>query len=194
MMNRKLHGPCRKEISECLACDTPDCASDMHYTDRPEIWVKPYLIEGTKTTPFEADDSSFLNLCAIAGVYLQSLEVQLKENHLNLSRWRILVLLGDGCTRSITYLASKSAGKNSATTRIVQRLERDGFVNVSSSKKDTRFKDVKLTKQGECARLLCFQLANQIMQQALDNISTKEFQTFSVIAEKMRLNLKRVKN
>ena len=126
------------------------------------------------------------------GIYLASLEAELKKSSLDVPSWRVLMLLENDRARSISYLADESIIKLSTMTRIIKRMQKDGLVEVRPKETDRRVTEAYLTAKGKDARPVAWGHANAVIQIAFDGLSPAELKqtvnTLSIITHNLTHN------
>ncbi len=121
-------------------------------------------------TDFEREKWPFYWLTRVVGRYLEELEVKLKKIGLDVSRWRVLMCLGEDAAISISEMAELAIVKLPTMMKIVQRMEADGLVHMSTRVSDGRVTDVGLTEQGLRAREAALSIARRIHERCFVDI------------------------
>lgn len=92
---------------------------------------------------------------------------------LTLHQWRALVVIGRAGTIRVGEVAMQIGTALSATSRLLSRLERRGYVTSARDENDRRATNVRLTPLGEQVRVAVIQRRRQLMQDALRNDQTQ---------------------
>ena len=92
---------------------------------------------------------------------------------LTLHQWRALVVIGRAGTIRVGEVAMQISTALSATSRLLSRLERRGYVTSARDENDRRATNVRLTPLGEQVRVAVIQRRRQLMQDALRNDQTQ---------------------
>lgn len=125
----------------------------------------------------------FFWLMRAQGQYLAQMEKELRLIGLDLPRWRVLLSLHEEKRLSVSEMANYSAVKLSTMTRIVQRMQADGLVDLASSSRDARVTEVWLTPTGEQAGELAWQAARRVYTQAFGGVSKARINSFTTMCK-----------
>lgn len=80
--------------------------------------------------------------------YTHRMEVQLKKVNMNITSWRIALILRENGELSMTKVAEHAVGRLPTITKSVYRTQEQGWVKVSTNKDDARIAMVKITTSG----------------------------------------------
>ncbi|WP_354443620.1 MarR family winged helix-turn-helix transcriptional regulator [Ottowia thiooxydans] len=72
-----------------------------------------------------------------------------RKNGLSVLEWRVLATLADSGPITIGQLAQKSVSKQPTVTRLLDRMEQQGFIERLPAAKDRRLTLVRMTRAGE---------------------------------------------
>lgn len=128
---------------------------------------------GTDSDDFDPHDWPFFWMTQAVGRYLQKLERALKQNGLDVSRWRVLMSVGDR-TIGVSEIAELAIVKLPTMMKIVQRMEAEGLVLCEARQSDARFTDVSLTAAGQDARRKAWAIANRLYESAFRDMPRGE--------------------
>ncbi|WP_299183252.1 MarR family transcriptional regulator [uncultured Neptuniibacter sp.] len=112
----------------------------------PERLERNYL---PSSDHFEIDAYPFYWIARLNARYGIAMEQTLKPLNMDLSRWRVAVLLHHYTELSISEIAEHALGKMPTITKIVYRMRDEDLVSVAPSEKDGRVIKVRLTPLGE---------------------------------------------
>lgn len=104
-------------------------------------------------------------------------------------QWTVLMQLmqNDGlCQQELATLTNKDMP---SMTRLVDNLEKYGFVQRLPDPADRRMKRVHLTKDGKCLQKDLVKMANKTMEEAATGISKKDLGTIKIVMNKIIENL-----
>lgn len=88
---------------------------------------------------------------------------------LTLHQWRALVVIGRAGTIRVGEVALQIGTALSATSRLLSRLERRGFLTSARDENDRRATNVRLTPLGEQVRVAVIERRRLLMQDALSH-------------------------
>ncbi|MEM7568472.1 MAG: MarR family transcriptional regulator [Pseudomonadota bacterium] len=141
----------------------------------------PTTALGPSDSDFDYQTYPFYLLSRASGRYNAAMEAALKPLDLDQARWRILLVLAQHEALGTQEIARKVVYKLSTTTRMVQRLERDGYVITRQSDADGRIRNVAITEAGHRVVDQSRPLAQSFYAAAFDGISNTELQAFSKV-------------
>lgn len=122
----------------------------------------------------------------------RELSALLSKNRINVTteQWAILNRLKENSELSQKELAKLTFKDNANITRILDKLEKKGFVVRQSDINDRRAWNVSITTKGLKVRDDIELLAKQTLTKALKDINVDEVREFNNIASKIIKNLK----
>ena len=106
---------------------------------------KPYFPANDE---FDINEFPFYWIALINSKYSIEMEKKLKKINLDISRWRIAMLLKIHGEMSISDICHHAVAKLPTITKIVYRMQDNGLVTVRNSAKDGRVSVVSITEQG----------------------------------------------
>ena len=98
---------------------------------------------------FNFRDWPFYWLARVDRQYHSVLERVLARISLDIPSWRVLMILHSIGTASVSEIAEHSIVKLSTMTKIIQRMEAEGFVSSAPAEHDRRVTMVTITAKGE---------------------------------------------
>ena len=113
--------------------------------------VREAKTSGSRPEEYEFNflDWPFYWLARVDRQYHSVLERVLARISLDIPSWRVLMILHSIGTASVSEVAEQSIVKLSTMTKIIQRMEADGFVSSAPSEQDRRVTMVTITTRGE---------------------------------------------
>ena len=126
--------------------------------------------EKTPKTAFEREKWPFYWLTRATNRYIEALEVGLKKIGLDVPRWRVLMCLGEDEAISVSEIAQQAIVKMPTMMRIIQRMEADGLIVMTTRVTDGRVTDVHLTEQGLQAREAALSVAQRIHKRCFADV------------------------
>jgi DNA-binding MarR family transcriptional regulator len=119
----------------------------------------------TGSDDFDPHEWPFFWMTQAVGRYLQKLERALKQEGLDVSRWRVLMTVGNRKV-AVTEIAQLAIVKVPTMLKIVQRMQGEGLVLCEARDSDARYTDVSLTAAGKEARRRAWTIANRFYDAA----------------------------
>lgn len=98
---------------------------------------------------FVKDDFPFYWVARLNNIYHHHMELALRKVGADLPTWRILFILRENGTSSMSDISLHAVVKLPTITKIVYRLQERGLVLTSTSASDGRVTEVSLTPEGE---------------------------------------------
>ncbi|MEE1943481.1 MarR family transcriptional regulator [Pedobacter sp. KR3-3] len=114
-----------------------------------------------------------------------------KSSSVTLTReqWTILVQLWkqDGVSQQV--IADETGRDKPSTTRLLDNLERDGYLQRQPAADDRRLNLIFLTEKGKAAEEEVMRVANQALDQITAGLATEELETVKKVFEKIYTNI-----
>jgi DNA-binding MarR family transcriptional regulator len=126
------------------------------------------------TTDFKLEDSPFYAMNRAIGFYDREMTRLLKSVGVDIPRWRVLMLAHERGPISVSEIAEYAVMKQSTTTRVIQRMCRDGLITVDARASDARVTEVALTGAGEKAVDRIRQVASKVYAKAFRDFDARE--------------------
>ena len=114
----------------------------------------------------------------------------LRPLRITVSRWRVLAVLMARNGRSIGELAVYTVTKQSALSRVVDQMERDGLVARRPGKADSRVVEVYLTAAGRKLFEVILPKALKHFGRALDGFSREDAKTLTELLHRVLDNVR----
>lgn len=139
--------------------------------------------------PFNLDDSFAYWLNVVAGKLKNELNRSLIPYDITAEQWAVLNRLWeeDGVTQK--ELAERTAKDQPNTGRILDKLEKKGFISRHSDSKDRRILMVLLTPKGQELKNEMIPLAVEVLQRARKDIPDDELEVLKNILQKLARNI-----
>ncbi|MDW3182767.1 MarR family winged helix-turn-helix transcriptional regulator [Roseobacter sp.] len=159
--------------------------------------VRRNLIGRTDRVP-EIDEAEFKKswpfywVSQINAAYENALERRLKHLGIDIARWRALMSLYDDGYLSVSEISEHSAQKLNTTTKVVQRMVKDGLVTTRVRPTDRRVTEVNLSEKGENLRREAFKEAQAIYNLVFDGQSEKDVETLNAELSRLHERLKKL--
>ena len=122
---------------------------------------------------FDPHEWPFFWMTQAVGRYLQKLERALKQDGLDVARWRVLMVVGNR-TVGVSEIAQLAIVKLPTMLKIVQRMQAEGLLVCEERDSDARFTDVSLTAAGKDARHRAWTIANRFYDAAFGTMPDED--------------------
>lgn len=106
----------------------------------------------------------------------------------------ILNILLDKSGISMEELSQKNNRNNSATTRIVDILEKNNFVQRKNSKTDRRINEIHITVEGKIEIDKANIIGREYVEQVVKGIAKTDLDVFLNVIKSIRDNIKKIEN
>lgn len=138
---------------------------------------------------FELDDFPFYWVARVNARYALEMETTLKAMNMDISRWRVAMLLNVHGEMSISDIAEQALGKLPTITKIVYRMRDEGLVNVYPSELDGRVSLVRLTELGYENVTRVFTNTQAVFEKAFKGFSEPQIRKLNTLLIKLFNNL-----
>jgi len=138
---------------------------------------------------FEFRDYPFYWVMRLGNRYTQNMEVQLKKINMNITSWRIALILRENGILSMTKVAEHAVGRLPTITKSVYRMQAQGWVEVSTNDDDARVTMVDITPKGLETIDSVIGNTSKIIDRAFDGFSKKETDQLNTSLQKIFNNL-----
>lgn len=142
-----------------------------------------------KSSSFDINSFPFYWVARLNSQYEHEMDKTLKKIGMDVSRWRVAMLLRIHGELRVSDIAKHALGKIPTITKIVQRMEEEGLVTSQILSTDARVKVVKLTEQGSNNIETILHTTQTLFEQAFENISEEEIKQFNQISQKLFNNI-----
>jgi DNA-binding MarR family transcriptional regulator len=119
----------------------------------------------------------------------QRLLERLRPHGVTVQRWRVLMVVANLGPRTIGELVELTLIPQSALSRVVDQMERDGLVARWASKNDNRSVRVQLTEHGRTMYQKLAPIAREHAAGVVTNFDASEFETLQVFLRRVLSNL-----
>ncbi len=118
------------------------------------------------------------------------MEKTLKQVNMDVSRWRVAMMLRVYGELSISKIAEHAVGKLPTITKIVYRMQDEGLVTVSTSATDGRVSVVTLTDKGNAVMEEVIDATQGVFRRLFDGLSESQITKLNATLEQMLENLR----
>ncbi|HYH21679.1 MAG TPA: MarR family transcriptional regulator [Azospirillum sp.] len=121
--------------------------------------------------------------------YGMEMEKKLKAVNMDVSRWRVAMLLRVHEELSISQIAEHAIAKLPTITKIVYRMQDEGIVTVKPSATDGRVSIVSLTEKGHSNIREVNETTQKLFKRLFNGISETQIQRLNATLQQMLNNL-----
>ena len=137
-------------------------------------------------------DWPFYWISQLNSAYGEALERRIRHIGLDIPRWRALMSLYEDRFLSVSEIAAFSAQKLNTTTKVIQRMIKDGLVTTRVRPTDVRVTEVCLTDKGDQLRKLALVEARAIYDQAFAGIDPARVQEMNKLMSEVHAAMKKL--
>ena len=123
---------------------------------------------------FKLDDSVPYLMIRVGGLMSRQLELDLRPLKVSFQHWRILAVLAEINGSSITDLSEYAVVPHSSLSRLLSRMEADGYVRRQTDAQDARTVRVYTTPLGEDMYRRILPMAFAVRERALAGMSAAQ--------------------
>ncbi|MFT6045560.1 MAG: DNA-binding MarR family transcriptional regulator [Arenicella sp.] len=138
---------------------------------------------------FEFREYPFYWVMRLGSRYTQAMEIQLKKKGMNITSWRIGMILRENGTISMTDVAKHAVGRLPTITKSVYRMQGQGLVKVKQSEKDGRVTMVSITPLGLDTIDEMIVSTSRIIDRAFEGLKKTETSQLNVLLQKVFNNI-----
>jgi DNA-binding MarR family transcriptional regulator len=138
---------------------------------------------------FEFREYPFYWVMRLGSRYTQAMEIQLKKKGMNITSWRIAMILRENGTISMTDIAKHAVGRLPTITKSVYRMQDQGLVKVKQSEKDGRVTMVSITPLGLDTIDEMIVSTSRIIDRAFEGLKKTETSQLNVLLQKVFNNI-----
>lgn len=141
------------------------------------------------STKFEFREYPFYWVMRVGNRYTQAMEIQLKKKGMNITSWRIGMILRENGTISMTDVAKHAVGRLPTITKSVYRMQEQGLATVKQSELDGRVTMVSITAQGLDTINEMIVSTSRTIDRAFEGLSKAETSQLNKLLQKVFSNL-----
>ncbi|MCK9512363.1 MAG: MarR family winged helix-turn-helix transcriptional regulator [Pigmentiphaga sp.] len=123
------------------------------------------------------------------GVYLQHLEFALRQVGLDVPTWRVLFILRENGTSSLSDVAEQAIAKLSTIAKTVRRMKAEGLVDTATARHDGRVTEVSLTAAGRDAIAASLSVTRPLFERSFQGMTPEQIQMLNQLLEGVFHNL-----
>jgi len=138
---------------------------------------------------FKYQDYPFYWVARVASVYAHPMEKALKREGLNVTGWRVGMILRQHGSLSISEISNHAAIKLSTVTRCVYQMRKRGWLAVNRSATDARVTEAQVTAEGLELITRLIDQTSRVINRAFQGLSSKDLTTVNTVLERVYANL-----
>ena len=138
---------------------------------------------------FEFQRYPFYWLMKVSSAYSMRMESSLKKEKINITAWRILMILTELGQISVTDIATHAVSKTPTITRAIYKMQEQELVDISTSKADGRVSLVQITDKGEQTILKVKENSRKLFEGVYQGVSVEEIESLNTLLAKFYNNL-----
>jgi len=138
---------------------------------------------------FEFLDFPFYWVVRLNAKYTHVMEVELKKVNMNISGWRVAIILREHGELSISDIATHAVGKLSTIAKIVYRMRDEGLLTVSPLSSDGRVAMVSITEKGSSVIESVTAQTENLFNDAFDGFTEVQIEKLNLHLQKLFNNL-----
>jgi DNA-binding MarR family transcriptional regulator len=138
---------------------------------------------------FEFQQYPFYWLMRAGNAYSLRMEKSLKKGKINITAWRILMILREVGKLSVSDIARHAVAKTPTITRATYKLRDEGYLKIFTSEDDGRVSIVELTDQGKEAIETVIENSQKLFDNIYENFSYSEIEVLNKTLQKLFMNL-----
>jgi DNA-binding MarR family transcriptional regulator len=138
---------------------------------------------------FEFRKYPFYWVMRLGNRYTHVMESRLKKLNMNITSWRIGLILRENGTLTMSEVAKHAVGRLPTITKSIYRMQNQGFVTVKQSDNDGRVTMVSITDQGLDTINQVIENTTKTIDRAFDGLSKSETDNLNATLCKILENL-----
>ena len=138
---------------------------------------------------FRYQDYPFYWIARVASIYSQRMEEELKREGLNLTGWRVGMILRQHGSLSISEISRHAAIRLSTVTRCVYLMQDRGWLSVRRSPSDARVTEARVTGAGLELIERLITRTSRVFNRAFRGVSSQELAAANDLLQRINRNL-----
>lgn len=138
---------------------------------------------------FEFRQYPFYWITRLSNLYTHEMEKRLKKQGMNITSWRVCMILRENGVLNMTDIATHAVGRLSTINKAVYRMQEQGLVKVERNENDARVTMVEITDEGRQTVGQLIESTSRIIERALTDLSAEEIKSLNGIAKHIFENL-----
>lgn len=141
------------------------------------------------SSDFQFREYPFYWLMRLSNRYSQTMESQLKLMGMNLTNWRICLILRNYGSISMTEVATHAVGRLPTITKSVYRMQEQDLVKITKNDQDARITMVSITDHGLETVEQLIKNTSKTIDRAFGDLSEEELSTMNQLLKKVFENI-----
>lgn len=138
---------------------------------------------------FRYQDYPFYWIARVASIYSQRMERELKREGLNVTGWRVGMILRQHGSLSISEISTHAAIRLSTVTRCVYLMQERGWLSVRRSPTDARVTEARVTAAGQELIERMIARTSRVFNRAFRGVSAQELVEANDLLQRINHNL-----
>lgn len=138
---------------------------------------------------FQLDNYPFYLLNRLVSRYNVVIEAELRKIGIDIPTWRVLMVLGEEEPQPIGRLAKLAVINISTMIRIVERMEKAGFIETLPSASDGRVTTLIMTALGRKKLAAARKITAPFYRRVIDGFSAADFRRLLHLLNRLHANL-----
>lgn len=138
---------------------------------------------------FEFQKFPFYWIMRLGNLYSHQMDSALKKVEINISYWRVGMILREYGSLSISDIATHAVYKLPTITKTVYRMREQGLVIINSREDDQRVSMVTITEKGLEATEFVIINTSQVFESAFKDMTDSQLHNLNTSLKKIFLNL-----
>ena len=138
---------------------------------------------------FEFRKYPFYWVMRLGNRYTQVMEKKIKRVGMNITSWRVGMILKEYGVISMTDIATHAVGRLPTITKTVYRMQEQGLVDIRANKNDGRVTMVSITQEGKKLIDTVIEKTEKTINRAFEDMTKKEIEQLNELLKKIFDNL-----
>lgn len=122
----------------------------------------------------------------------EGFERKLKKQGISRVQWTALYYIGANESVNQKQLSQLMRIKESSTTRLIDRMSKEGYIVRQNNESNRRIVEIVLTQKGKQLREQSLHLGQEYSDYISSDISSEDMDTFIMVLEKMRVKAEEI--
>lgn len=142
-----------------------------------------------KGDTFEINRHPLYWVATLNSTYVQAMEKRLKPIGLDITRWRVAMILKAHGSLNISQISKLAVSRLPTTTKIIQRMEKENLIRSIPDENDGRVNVISLTSYGHEVLIESLERTQRFFSHLFENVTEDEIKTVNRILRKLVDNI-----